>query len=77
MEINEFVRNFSEQFDDIDTSDFAPETDFRDNEEWSSLNTLSVIAMVDATYHIKITGEDIRNTKTINDLFELVKTKKG
>ena len=76
MEIQIFVENFAEQFDDIDTSNFSAETDFRDNEEWSSLNALSVIAMVDEFYDVKLTGDDIRNSKTIRDIFDKVQEKK-
>ena len=45
--LEEFVELFGELFDDIDVTGFTPETDFRDNDEWSSLIGLSVIAMVD------------------------------
>lgn len=77
MEINEFVTNFAAQFDDIDTTGFAPETDFRDNDEWASLTALSIIAMVDEAYNVKLTGEEIRGAKTINDVFNVVRNKKG
>lgn len=75
MEIEKFVENFAQQFDDVDTSDFGPETDFRNNEEWSSLTSLSIIAMVDEEYNVKLTGDDIRSSKTIQDIFEKVKAK--
>jgi len=75
MEIEKFVESFAQQFDDVDTSDFGPETDFRNNEEWSSLTSLSIIAMVDEEYNVKLTGDDIRSSKTIQDIFEKVKAK--
>lgn len=76
MKIQEFVQNFAEQFDEIETSEFTAETNFRDNEEWSSLTSLSIIAMVDEVYGVKLTGDDIRSSKTIEDLFFKVKDKK-
>lgn len=75
MEINEFVQNFAEQFDDIDTSGFNPDTDFRANEEWSSLTALSVIAMVDEIFNVKLTGDDIRSSKTVREVYEKVKAR--
>jgi acyl carrier protein len=75
MKIEEFVRNFSELFEQIDNNHFAPSTRFRDIEEWSSLMALSVIAMVDEKYHLKLTGADIQNAKTIEDLFNIVRSK--
>lgn len=75
MELNEFVEKFAEQFDDTDATEIKAETIFKDLEEWSSLIALSVIAMVDEEYDITIKGDDIRNSSTIEDLFNLVKLK--
>lgn len=75
MEINEFVAHFAEQFDETDANKFAPETRFRDLDEWSSLIALSVIAMVDEEYDVTLKGDDIRNSNTIEDLFNVVKAK--
>ena len=75
MELNEFVENFAEQFDDTDASEIKAETVFKELEEWSSLIALSVIAMVDEEYDVTIKGYDIRNSSTIEDLFNIVKSK--
>ena len=75
MEINQFIQNFAAQFDDTDASEFAAETKFRELAEWSSLTALSIIAMADEEYDVKIKGDDIRNSQTINDLFEIVKSR--
>ena len=75
MELNEFVENFADQFDDTDASEIKAETEFRELDEWSSLIALSVIAMVDEEYDVTIKGDDIRNSSTIEDLFNIVKSK--
>jgi len=75
MEINEFVQNFAAQFDETEASDFAAETNFREIDEWSSFTVLSIIAMVDAEYKVKISGDEIRTAQTILDVFNLVKSK--
>jgi acyl carrier protein len=75
MEINDFIKKFAEQFDEIDSSKIDALTSFRDIEGWSSFTALSVIAMVDEEYNTKITGDDIRNSKTILDIFNVVKSK--
>lgn len=77
MEINEFIQNFADQFEDTDASVFNADTCFHDLDEWSSLSTLSIIAMVDAEYDVTITGKDIREANTIQDLFDLVKSLKA
>lgn len=75
MEINEFIANFAEQFDETDASVFTPETKFKELEEWSSLIALSVIAMVDEEYDVTLKGDDMRAAQTIEDLFNTVKAK--
>ncbi len=76
MEIKEFIQNFADQFEDTDACVFTPETVFHDLDEWSSLVGLSLIAMIDDEYDVTIKGDELRAAKTINDVFELVKSKK-
>lgn len=75
MEIKEFISNFADQFDDLDASVLTPETEFKELDDWSSLVALSVIAMIDEEYDVTIKGDDIRNAKTIEDLYNNVKSK--
>jgi acyl carrier protein len=75
MEINHFIQNFAAQFDDIEAEKFNPEVKFRDLDEWSSLRALSVIAMTNEEYDVFLTGEDIRNSQTIQDLFQIINSK--
>ena len=72
MNIQEFIENFAAQFDDTDVADFTAETRFKQLDEWSSLTALSVIAMVDDEYDVIIKGNDIINSDTIQDLFDVV-----
>lgn len=75
MDIKSFIDHFAEQFDDTDVDAFAPETAFKELKEWSSLMALSIIAMVDEEYNVTIKGEDIRNSQTIEDLYNIVKAR--
>lgn len=75
MELNDFIKNFSEQFDDLDSVNLTVDTKFKELDDWSSLVALSLIAMVDEVYNITITGEDIRESSTVDDLFERIKNK--
>lgn len=75
MELKDFIENFANQFDDTDASEFKAETVFKELDEWSSLIALSIIAMVDEEYDVTIKGDDIRNSNTIEDLFNAVKAK--
>ena len=73
--IEEFVNHFAEQFDETDANQFAPETEFRELDEWSSLISLSIIAMVDEEYGVALKGNDFRKATTIADLYEIVMSK--
>lgn len=77
MELKEFIENFADQFDDTDASEITAETHFKELDEWSSLIALSVIAMVDEEYDITIKGDDIRNSDTVEDLYNIVKSKES
>ena len=75
MELNEFIQNFADQFDDTDASEFTATTNFKELDEWSSLIALSIIAMVDDEYDVTLKGDDIKNAVTIEDLFKTVESK--
>lgn len=76
MELNEFVNNFAQQFDGTNATEIKAETNFKALNEWSSLIALSVIAMIDDEYDVTIKGADIKNSITVEDLFNIVKEKK-
>ena len=70
--LDEFVKLFAELFDETDASEFAPDTDFRELDEWSSLIGLSVIAMVDEEFGVALKANDFRQILTISDLYQVV-----
>lgn len=75
MDLQEFVQHFAEQFDETDASIFTPQTKFHDLEEWSSLIGLSVIGMVDEEYDVPLKGNDVKGSVTIEDLYNIVKSR--
>ena len=77
MDINEFIANFAEQFDETEADTFKAETKFKELDEWSSMIALSLIAMIDSEYDVQIKGTDIRDSVTVEDLFNKVKAIKG
>ena len=76
MEINEFFKDFADQFDETELEEFKPETDYRERlEEWSSLTGLAILNMIDKKYGIKLTNSEIKATDTIQSLYDLVASK--
>lgn len=75
MELQKFIENFAEQFDDTDPSEIMAETEFHQLEEWSSLIGMGIIAMAKTQYGKTITGKEIRECNTVKDVFNLIMNK--
>lgn len=75
MEIKNFISKLDVVFETTDISTITPETEFKQLEEWDSMLALSLIAMVDDEYSLKLTGDDIRSSNTIEDLYSKIKAK--
>lgn len=75
MELKDFIDNFAQLFEDTDPSEFTAETEFKELEEWTSVAALSIMAMVLDDYQISLTANEIRKTNTIQELYDLVKSK--
>lgn len=70
--LEEFVELFAEQFDETDASEIHASTVFHDLDEWSSLIGLSVIAMVDEEFDVALKGDDVKDSVTVEDLYNKV-----
>lgn len=75
MDINVFLANFADQFDDTDASVIKAETTFRDLDEWSSLVGLAVLNMCEREYGASISFDELRHAITVQDLFDLIEKK--
>ena len=76
MDLQKFIGKFAEQFDETDASEFKADTEFRTFADWGSMVGLSVIAMVDEEYGFTLNVEDFKKSKTIEELFNVVKENK-
>lgn len=75
MDIQEFIDKFAEIFDDIDASSLSVTTIFKDLEEWSSLSSLGLIALADDEFEVELTGNEIKEASTIEDIYNLIISK--
>lgn len=75
MDLNKFIADFADQFDETELSEFKPETVYRDLDEWSSLTGLAILNMINKKYSVKLSASDIKDTKTIEDVFKLIESK--
>ena len=76
MDIQGFIKDFADQFDETELSDFKPETKYRELDEWSSLTGLAILNMIDKRYGVKVTATEVKEYDTIETLFNLIASKK-
>lgn len=67
-----FLDNFKTVFEEFDVSLISMETKFREIEEWSSLSSLSLIAVISEEYGINISGEEIRKSEKVEDIYKII-----
>jgi acyl carrier protein len=69
--MEDFLDGFVEILEETDRDVLTSDTKFKDLDEWDSMTALMLIAMFDEKYDKKITGVDIKESNTLNDLFEI------
>ena len=76
MNIQEFISIIEEEFDEVEKGTLKASTSFRQMEGWSSMHALILIALVDNHFDVLLTGEELRGIDTIQDLYDLLASKK-
>ena len=69
--VDQFIENFLVAVDFQEAVEITPETEIVSLSEWDSLAALGVIVMFDMEYGKTITGNDLKASRTIADLFAL------
>ena len=75
--MEEFIKNFSAQWDETDASEFTPECVFHDLEEWSSLVGLAILNMIVKKYGVKVAPAELKACVTIQDVYDLIQSKRA
>ena len=70
MSITNFIKDFSENFEETDESLFLPNTKFIELDEWDSLTGLAVLNMLKVKYNKLITAEELLKISTIEELYQ-------
>lgn len=69
MDIKEKLAKL-EEIMEVDEGTLSPETALSDVEEWDSLSALSYVVMMRDDFSKKITGDQIRSFKTVQDILD-------
>ncbi|MDL1914027.1 MAG: acyl carrier protein [Bergeyella sp.] len=75
MEEKQFLENFSSIFDEVEANQLTMETKFKNIGEWSSLSALGLLAVMDEEYGVELNYNDINNSETVRDIFDIIKNK--
>lgn len=73
MKLDEFTRLIENEFDDIASNSLTGDTAFEDIEGWDSMHALILIARIEEEYGVTVTAQQLKEAKSITDLFETVK----
>jgi acyl carrier protein len=76
MNIQDFIQKVEHEFDQISPGSLKPESNIRDHFEWDSINALVFIALVNVEYDVEINADDLQQSATVSDLFQLIEAKK-
>ena len=78
MTIDIFISNFRKQFTLLeDEEELNPDTCYTEMSGWDSLTALMILDMIDDQYDVGLTSAELRNCKSVQDLFELVQSKQS
>ena len=75
MKIEDFISKLEEEYEDLTPGTLNPGSVFREVFEWNSINALILIALVKTEYDVTINAEDIATSKTVADLFQIIKSR--
>ena len=71
METKEKLNLLIDLFE-LEEGELMPEMELEDVESWDSMTKLSLIVMMDDEFNKKLTGEQIRMFKTVQDILDFM-----
>jgi acyl carrier protein len=77
MNIHDLINDIETEFEEIENGTLVPKSSIRDIEGWSSMHALILIALIDNNYDILLTGEELKNALTIQDLYDVILKRKN
>ena len=73
--MEEFIENFYEILEDTNKEELNTNTDYKSLDEWDSMTSLLLVAMVDEKYGKQIIGIDIKECLTLENLYARIQSK--
>ncbi len=73
--IEVFSRKLENELEGITPGSLQPGTNYREIPEWSSMHALILIALAETEYSVALTGEDLRKCNTVQDIYDVIKSR--
>jgi acyl carrier protein len=75
MDIHEFIKKIEAEFEDLEPGKLKPNSEFRKDFDFTSVNALIMISLINVEFDVVINADDLRVSKTVQDLFNIIKKK--
>ena len=75
MDLQNFIQQLTEIFEDADPDTIKPDANFREIEGYSSLIAFLIMGMANDEYNLDLTADDIRKSNTIEDIYSILKSR--
>ena len=69
--MDKFLDLMGDLFEETPKDQIVLISNFKTFEEWDSLIALSLIAIFDSEYNLRLSGDQIRSANTLEDLYKL------
>ncbi|GAB4285806.1 MAG: hypothetical protein Kow0068_20620 [Marinilabiliales bacterium] len=73
--IDHFIKIIEEEFEDIQPGKLKPESNFRDELEFTSVNALVMLSLINVEYDVTLSADELRQCNTVKDLYDIVMSK--
>ena len=75
MNIKDFIKKIEEEFEDFQPNTLEATDVLQEKFTWDSINALIFLAHVNVEYDVEINAEELIQSKTVQDLYNLVYAK--
>lgn len=75
MNITDFIRKIEEEFEDLQPNTLQATDVLKEKFTWDSINALIFLAHVNVEYDVEINAEELIQSETVQDLYNLVHSK--
>ena len=75
MSVNDFIGKVENEFEELKPGTLYPDSIIKEHVSWDSVNALIFIALINVEYSVEINAEDLVNSKTIQELYNIVEAR--